>query len=409
VNRFWLWLGALAALGFAARYGVVALDAPGPYGDSFFYRGVAQELAAGRGYVDPIASVAGESQPTALHPPLFAFYLAVWAKLGTDSFGGFQIAACVLGAITVVLIGILGRRVAGQTAGLFAAGIAALYPCLAVIDSTVNSESLYVPLVVLVLIAAYRFIDSPGPVPAAVLGAVIGLATLTRPDGLLLLLVLAVPVTWRYGVRGSRGVAIAVCVAGVAVLLTPWLVRNLVAMDRFPLISSNNGYTLVATNCRATYYPASSIGFVVHDCVGDSQCDERLPELELSDCRQRKGSEYARDHLGRVPLVVLARVARVWELYKPQQNIDYGEFLWARPPGVSRAGLYAFAALALLAVGGVVVLARNGQPLVPLLSTFVAASVVAATAFGFTRFRLVAEPALVVLAATALARIARRA
>ena len=139
---------------------------------------------------------------------------------------------------------------------------------------------------------------------------------------------------------------------------------------------------------------------MIHECVPRSECSPtKLDELAVSDCRRRKARDYVSDHLGRVPLVLLARVARLWEVYHPSQNLDYGAHLWARPREWSRVGLFMYAALMPLALAGAFLLRRRGIPVLPLLATFLIASLVAATAFGFTRFRMAAEPAIVVLAA----------
>ncbi len=44
------------------------------------------------------------------------------------------------------------------------------------------SESLYAPLIAGVILAGYALWDRPGPLTAAVLGGLIGLAALTRGD-----------------------------------------------------------------------------------------------------------------------------------------------------------------------------------------------------------------------------------
>src|SRR5207248_10291612 len=112
-------------------------------GDLFFYDGTANLLADGRGYIDPYLSTAGHPYPTALHPPLWPFSLALASKLGVRSLLGHRLVGCIFGTATVVLIGLIGRRVGGERLGLVAAGIAALYPTLVAADCPLMSESLY--------------------------------------------------------------------------------------------------------------------------------------------------------------------------------------------------------------------------------------------------------------------------
>jgi hypothetical protein len=67
-----------------------------------------------------------------------------------------------------------------------------------------------------------------------------------------------------------------------------------------------------------------------------------------------------------------------------------------------------FALLVPFGLFGLTVLRRLGTPVFPLLSMFVLATLVAVIAFGFSRYRLSAEPALVVLAAVGVDRLTAR-
>jgi hypothetical protein len=107
------------------------------------------------------------------------------------------------------------------------------------------------------------------------------------------------------------------------------------------------------------------------------------------------------DHLDRLPLVLLARAGRLWNVYKPGEDLSYGQ-LWARERTLATIGMASFALLFAAGLYGGVLLHRRGVTLLPLLATLVAATLTAMIAFGFSRYRLVAEPAIVVLAAVGL-------
>jgi hypothetical protein len=295
-------------------------------------------------------------------------------------------------------VGVLGRQLAGARAGLLAAGLAAVYAQLFVVDGTLIAESLYAPLIVLTLIVAYRFVDRPSWPYAAALGGLIGLATLTRSDGILLLPVLGAPLAWR-AARG-RLRAFAIMAAATALVVSPWLVRNWLQFDRFPLLSSNGALTQGATNCAATF-SGPRIGFVAHECALSSSCLRIRDELPQSDCFVRRAREYVGDNVERLPLVLAARVGRVWNLYKPGADRAYGQF-WARERTIATVGMAMYALFILAGLYGAVQLRRRGVTLLPLLATFVMATLTAMIAFGFSRYRLVAEPAIVVLAAVGL-------
>ena len=94
------------------------------------------------------------------------------------------------------------------------------------------AESLYVPLIALSMLVAYRLLDRPGAVPAIGLGAVIGLATLTRSDALLLVPLLVLPLAYRLG--RARLPLLAVCLLATALVLSPWLANWLVPPPHLP-------------------------------------------------------------------------------------------------------------------------------------------------------------------------------
>ena len=226
-------LAGIVALGVALRLVYVLAIAPSTaiFTDGFFFHFVGKALADGHGYVNPAdLFFKGHSVPTAGHPPLYTFVIAAATKLGVTGDEAQRSLGCLFGAATIVLVGLLGRRVGGDRVGLVAAALAAVYPLLIAADGALMSETLYGPLIALALLAAYRLRDEPGARRAVVLGLVIGLATLTRPEALLLLPLLALP-GWRW-----RWFAVA-CVAAAVVVL-PWTARNWSAFDRPVLVST---------------------------------------------------------------------------------------------------------------------------------------------------------------------------
>jgi 4-amino-4-deoxy-L-arabinose transferase-like glycosyltransferase len=403
-TRFAWWLGGISLVAFAIRLVYALAIAPGQIqpGDPLLYRTLAEALAHGRGY--DLAAIYHHSHPTASHPPLYPLYLAAFVKLGVTTFSAQRAISCLLGTAAVALIGLLGRRVAGDRVALIAAGLAAIYPQLFMVDGTLIAESLYAPLVVAVLLLSYRWLDKPVPASAAALGAAIGLATLTRSDGIFLAVLLVPLLLWRGG--GRRLQLLAVSAVALGLVLSPWLIRNWVQFDRFPLLSTNGALTQLATNCDETYY-GNRVGFVAHECALRSSCLKIPDEVPQSECLLREARRYVRHHLGRVPVVVVARFGRLWNLYAPQTDLNYGQ-LWARQKTAATAGMVMFAVLVPFALLGVVILRRLGTPLFPLLAMFVLATLVAVIAFGFSRYRLSAEPALVVLAAAGVDRLTAR-
>lgn len=391
-----------AALVIRVLYTVlIGQDTPG-VGDFFYYHGIANGLAAGRGFVDPFVSTDAAPYPSALHPPLWPLALAAASKLGATTLLAHRLVGCLIGAAVVAVVGLLGRQVAGERVGLIAAAIAAVYPTLVAADGSLMSETLYGLWVAIALLLAYRLLQRPGVGLAAVLGAVIGLAALTRGEAVLFVPLLAIPIAWRGG-RAGRLTRIAATVAATALVIAPWTVRNWIELDRPILISTNESTLVAGANCDPAY-SGPDIGFWRLDCI--SERAPGLNEAEQAEIWRREGRSYAEDHAGRLLAVVVpVRLLRTWDLYQTRRQARFAE---GRSLRVTQAGVAVYFVLLALAVWGVVLLRRRRAPLLILLAPFVVVCVSSAAGFGLPRFRQAAEISIVVLAAVAVSGLLAR-
>ena len=220
-----------------------------------------------------------------------------------------------------------------------------------------------------------------------------------RGEALALLGLLVLPLAWRH--RRAGLVAAAACV----LVLAPWLARCWIAFDQPVLISTNVGGLLAGANC-ATTYSGPLLGQWDFGCLPKARStNEAVVAGQLRD----RGLRYARDHAGRLPVVIAARLGRSFELYKPREQATQEAFYEGRNLRVEQAGVALYYVLALLAIGGAALLARRRDPWWILGAPVVLVIFVTVISYGFTRFRVGAEPAIVVLAAVALdALVAQR-
>jgi hypothetical protein len=392
-------LALIAAAGLAVRlvYALAIVKSKPLLGDGLEFHLQANLLADGKGYIQPFLYQAeGIARASADKPPLYPFLEAGVSLLGGRTWAWHQLVGCLAGTATVAVVGLVGRRAAGPRAGLIAAGLAAGYPLLVAADGSLRSESVYALCIALVLLAALRYRDAPSARGAALLGVAVAAAALTRGEALALLVLLALPLCgWR-----RAGVAALACV----VVLAPWLARCWIVFDRPVLISTNVGGLLAGANCDTTYHGAL-IGQWDFGCIPPPiHANEALEAERLRD----RGLRYARQHAGRVPVVEAARLGRSFELYRPREQARQEAFFEGRNLRVEQLGVACFYALALLAAYGVVVLRRRDGPWAVLLAPFALVILVTLISYGFTRLRVAAEPALVVLAAVALDAFAAR-
>jgi 4-amino-4-deoxy-L-arabinose transferase-like glycosyltransferase len=393
----------LAALVMRIAYVVGYAPHRLPLADGLWYHTQANDIAAGRWFIDPLArAFLDETRATAAHPPLFPLVLAATSFFGGTSLLAHQIAESFLEATAVVVIALVAREVAGDRAGIIAAAIAAVYPRLWANEGEVLSESLFGLTIALMLFAAYRFWSRPRLRTAAIFGFTAGIAALCRGEALLFLPLLVVPLLFAVPrtTRRQRARLLAAAAGGALVALAPWTVANLLRFERPVLISTSFGYVIAGANCDATYHGEELGGWRI-DCASPDVAGD---ESERAEVQRRLGIDYALDHADRLPVVVAVRVAHLWDLYQPGWG-EEGGAAWT--DGLETAGFYALVPLAI--AGALVLRRRHDFPVFPLVVPAVAVTLTAALMWGSPRFRLPADVAFIVLAGVALDAASRNA
>ncbi len=374
-------------------------------GDAFLYSLAAQGTADGHWFEHPFYGV-----HVADHPPLTIASLVPTAWLFGDSVMAQRYTFCLLGAVAIVLIGLLARSVAGPIAGVAAAVVAAINPNLWMNDAVVMSETISTVLIAALLWAAVGLRRSPTLLRAGLVGALCGLTILARAEIGLFLPLLIVPTVllardlpWRD--RLLRSGAALVC-AGLVV--APWTLWNTIEFDQTVLISSNDGTTLLGANCPATYSGHTKGSWAI-SCVVAFNEEERTEERgldasEVSKLQRDAAIEYALDNPGRWPGVVYARLGRTFGWYELRQQvfINQGE---GRPEWASWWGYRSFWALVPVSIAGAVALRRRRESLLPAAATLATVVIVSAVFYGIGRFRLPLDVMTCVLAGAAVAAL----
>jgi 4-amino-4-deoxy-L-arabinose transferase-like glycosyltransferase len=325
-----------------------------------------------------------------------------------DSAVSARYMQAVLGAVAVVLVGALAWRIWDARVGLIALTLAAVFPPLVVSSTTLISEALVVPLVLASVVAACEARRSPHTLRwIAASGALAGLVALTRPNGFVLLIPLAIA-AWKAGSDGPRLAAgrVAVLVAVTALTVAPWTIRNAVRLDAFVPVSTGTGFTVAGTYNDTSahfHYPATWLPpFYDPELAAYFPPAEQLGtgvgpgEVELDRRLRAEAREYIRENPGYVAKVAGKNLLRLFGMSgEPANVIDPEE-----PRGTARLirwSLYAVLALALI---GLFTRKRRRAPwyfwLVPIL--FASAVLIVA----WMRFRAPIDPFLIVLAALAI-------
>src|SRR4051794_29781450 len=292
---------AIAGVALAVRllYVVLALRGYHLVSDSAHYNDIARKVSEGRGVASTFPYL--WVHPTAFRPPLFPVLLGgAYAVFGVHIVVA-QALNIVIGTGVVVLAALVAFRLAGRTAALVAAGIAAISPALLANDGVVLTE----PLALLLMLATLLALDGRRYWLA---GLFAGLLVLTRPSAQLFVPVIALYlllVAVRRAQPGSRRAALfagarrAVVFGLVAVVVVlPWVIRNDVVFGK-PLIVTSNGF-----NVAAIWSPLAlqSGGFI--DPIFDRRNasvlrfnqNENLNEADLDATLRKEGLDGLRTH-----------------------------------------------------------------------------------------------------------------
>jgi 4-amino-4-deoxy-L-arabinose transferase-like glycosyltransferase len=381
---------AIAALAVRLFYiFVIAPEPVGVGGDASFYHSAANLIAQGHFYDRRIF---GHAQPTALHPPLYSIVLSVVALLGGVHLLPQRLVGLLIGTVSVALIGVLSKRVSGrERTGLVASGLAAVYPPFVTADGSVMSEPLFVLLVLIALMLAVSLVERPSVGRSLALGVVVGLAVLTRTDGVFLLALLALPAVF----RPARGRALRLlAVAGAAALVVaPWVIRNEVVFHKLEL-AANYDTVIPAANCPDTYY-GNDIGWWSLHCLAQARTHR---QLLIGDASPSRGFRYIEHHPARAVLVAAVRVLRTFSFWQPLRIGNHEP----RRKWFDALGLALYYPLLVLAAFALVrvpqLRGRRWLLLAPVFTTLL----LSVPGWGNGRFRIGADISIIVLAAVAL-------
>lgn len=231
----------------AARLAVVAWawSRFPPVEDAHYYDVFAQRLAQGLGYtwLWPDGAVTYAAHYPVGYPALVA---VAYRVLGAAP-GVAMLVNAAIGAAAACGAWWLASEGNGSRWRPLGAGLAvALHPALVAYTPALMTEGIAVALVVLGAAAAVRARRGAHPwrwIVAA--GVLAGIATLVRPQSLLLAPVLGALTVAAEGELRARAVRAAVVTGLALACVAPWTARNCVHMHRCALVSVNGGWNLL--------------------------------------------------------------------------------------------------------------------------------------------------------------------
>jgi tetratricopeptide (TPR) repeat protein len=384
--------------------------------------------------------------------PLYPYALGVLYLMfgrSLDAVYLVQIALAVAGCWALYRA---GRLMGGERVGLAAAGLAAFYGPFLFHDVQLLKESAAVAVVSFLLwaLAAKRWLAA---------GLLLGILALLRENALLLLPFL-LPLVWpsppgplsrstlhtlpgrggdllsALGVRGrpspgegvpgrsGRGVGgegfvrrAAALAGGLVLALLPVAIRNgIVGGDFLPTTFQGGVNFYIGNNPEAdgTYrpiVPGKQIPALERQepvRIAESELGRKLSAGEVSSFWMRKALSWVADHPGDFLRLQLRKLRMFWSWYEWPDAVDY---YWVRrqlSPALRWGAPVEFGTITLLALAGLWLVRRNPGPFAPALLFALGWMLSTVVFFLFSRYRLPAVPALMIVAAVPLARISER-
>ncbi len=374
---------ALTLAGFATRLLWVALEpATSPVADETMWLTWGTEVLP-----SPEVAFSPLRLRFVFHPPLYLYFLGVPFAV-TGSLAALQFLQCLVGALLVPAVGLVGRSAFSEPAGLVAAGLAAFYPELVWFAAHFWAETLFTTLL---WWAIERLIASDArasTLAAGTAGFLWGLAVLTRETVLYFLPLAALWLAWRRP-GGARRAALLVATTLLVVL--PWTLRNKLLFDAFVPVSTAGALNLWQGNAR-----------LAREQVYEEYWAVRGHISKYEHARQRALEAIVE----RQPLWIVEKLRSelpaFWAAHaQPIVHVERGAYGPVRRP-------WALAAVALIVVPylAVLVLFVIGLAQLPggrapaLLLAFLAFYVMLhVAAHGYPRYRLPAMPAVFLIAA----------
>lgn len=339
--------------------------------------------------------------------PFYPYFLAVLYNVFGHSLDAVYLVQIGLAVAGCWALYHAGREMGGERVGLAAAGLAAFYGPFLFHDVHLLKESLAVSVTCLLLWALatrrhWQWLAA---------GLLLGVLALLRENALLLLPFLLPLAAGKGFVR--KGALLA---AGLALALLPVAIRNgIVGGDFLPTTFQGGVNFYIGNNPEAdgTYrpiVPGKQIPALERQepvRVAERELGRELSPGEVSSFWMGKALAWAAEHPGDFLRLQLRKLGMFWSWYEQPDAVDY-YWVRGRSPALRWLAPVEFGAVMLLALAGLWMVRRNPGPFAPALLFALGWMLSTVVFFLFSRYRLPAVPALMLLAAVPLARMNRK-
>ncbi len=260
---------------------MLGADPPPPQLDAFEYWRLGGQIAAGDWLL--------KNELGAFRAPGYPVFLALFHRCGAYGlFSTFVVQHLLVIATSLTTAAVCGRITGRTGAALAAYALSVLCYSRDWHANLVLSETLFTFLLIGAIAATVHYFGRPSAPRAALIGLIIGLATLVRPIGTYVWFVVAISMiamTWLAGGTGQArrshdwgrtALQIAALVLATYVALAPWLLRNQLLFGS-PFMTKFLGRNLWVV----TFEKQSGAGLELGDGPASSELKQRLSGVDV--------------------------------------------------------------------------------------------------------------------------------
>ncbi len=325
---------------------------------------------------------------------------------------------CGIGSGTCVLLYLFARDIFGRHVGVLAGVIAAIYPELYIYDGWLYTESLYTFLLLALCYGLYRLQRSPEGSRWWLwigYGVLLGLLSLTRPNGIIvlgLLLIWAIVMIWvkSMSLRATvKGVTATTLIA--LALIAPWTLRNYLVSHAFIPVATGDGIVLLgAYNDEILTRPGYAVSWINPLASSPAvtrpfplfTCTPSCQVAQEASYREHAG-QWIQEHITSMPYLLEFHFLNMWQPDTREADLPTDRFPQQLSSRIVSAMMKTFPIpIFILAALGLLVTFRRWRELLFVYFMILLTIAECLVFYGSARFRAPIEPMLILLAVGAM-------
>ncbi len=287
------------------------------------YEIIANNLLAGEGYAYDFLN----TRYMSFNTPLFGFLCAGVYAVTNHSYFAILLIQSFFAACLVLTVFKIAALVFDEYVGIIAAGLVTFHPAFLYYDVfNLLPFSIDSFLIAAITLFVLKNKDRPTLKAASMIGALIGVAVLSRGITGVLLPFVLIYFLFRRPIHLVSRLKIAACIlCGTFLILAPWLIRNFAIHKQFVFISSTSGENLWRGNnlyATGTSYDKNKTPVFYLTPQTFRETVFSMNELEQQQFFKREAFDFIRANPGMAATLYAKKIYYFW-WFSPQSGIIY--------------------------------------------------------------------------------------